>query len=415
MTNRPLRLLHFIPDGFPTYRADVSVLFGTTLPLHGVCSDMVAQAAKVGPVEVMPEWPAGDIFVCPRSAGRMKNLLRSLWHNLRTLLRMRQDAYDAIQVRDMVFFAIPALWRARWLNLPFFYWMSYPMSEGSIDLARLQGLKLGLVRFLFVAIKGHLGKWLLYSYVLPRATHVFVQSDRMRDDVAAEGIAFSQMTAVPMGADMDRITSLAVMSSNDARLVGKRVIVYLGTLDRARRIDFLFEVIQIVLPRFPDLLLVLAGEAPEDIDRKWLHEQAVKLGVDHAVLKTGWLPSEQAWQYVKAAEVGLSPFRPSYLLDSASPTKVIEYLAMGIPAVANDQPDQAKVLGESKAGICVPYTADAFAEAIMKVMQDPAMAAEMRQRGPKYVREHRSYETLGRLVAGKYRELIPNAMGECGK
>ncbi len=51
----------------------------------------------------------------------MKNLLRSLGQNLRVLWQARADTYDAIQVRDMVFFAVPALWRARWLKLPFFY------------------------------------------------------------------------------------------------------------------------------------------------------------------------------------------------------------------------------------------------------------------------------------------------------
>jgi glycosyltransferase involved in cell wall biosynthesis len=228
----------------------------------------------------------------------------------------------------------------------------------------------------------------------------------MREDVAAEGIAIGQMTPVPMGADMEHIARLAVVPSSDPRLTGKRVVVYLGTLDRTRRIDFLFEVVQKVLPRFPDLLLVLAGEAPEEIDRIWLNERAMELGVDHAVLKTGWLPTEQAWKYVKAAEIGLSPFRPSYLLDSASPTKAVEYLALGIPAIANDQPDQAKVLGESRAGICVPYSVDDFADAIMTILQNPQLAADMSERGPVYVRACRSYDTLGRMVAGKYRELI---------
>jgi len=414
MSDRQRRILQFIPDGFPTFRADVSVLFGVYLPRFGVFSDLVAQAAAEGSLVDLPPWPAGQRLVCPRGSGRMKNLLRSFRHNLSVLRHTRAGTCDAIQVRDMVFFAIPALWRARRLELPFFYWMSFPMSEASIDLVRLQGLKLGLVRFLFVAAKGFIGKWILYKYVLPRADHVFVQSERMREDVAAEGIAREHMTPVPMGADMEYIDRLAPVPSCDSRLAGKRVVIYLGTLDRTRRIDFLFEVIKKVLPHIPELLLVLAGEAPEALDRQWLHERALELGVDHAVLKTGWLPTEEAWQYVKAAEIGLSPFRPSYLLDSASPTKAIEYLALGIPAVANDQPDQAWVLGESQAGICVPYTAEAFADAILTILQNPELAAGMRRRGPAFVRAHRSYETLARMVAGKYKQFITGARTEAG-
>lgn len=403
MNNRQLRLLAFVPDGFPTHRADVSVLFGASLPERGVRSDLVAQTE--GPADRLPPWQGGERFVCERGGGRVKNLLRTISHNLGALRRAGRG-YDGIQVRDMAFFAVPALWQARRLGLPFFFWMSYPMSEASIDLARTNGLKLGLVRLLFVALKGYLGKWLLYSYVLPRADHVFVQSDRMRDDVAAMGIRRDKMTPVPMGADMRRIDQVSIAPADDPRLCGKRVLVYLGTLQRNRRVDFMFEVLQKLLPRFPDLLLVLAGEAAEEADQDLLRQQAKALGVDHAVLKTGWLPTGEAWRYLKAAEIGLSPFPSGFLHDSTSPTKAIEYLALGIPAVVNDHPDQAKVIGDSGAGICVPYAVDAFAEAVARILDNPSLASEMRLRGPAYVRAQRSYDALGDMVAAKYRRLI---------
>lgn len=405
MTARPLRVLNFAPDGFPTHRADVSVLFGAALPERGVHSDLVTSAASEGPIDNLPSWPGGERLVCERSSGRIGNLLRTFMHNLRAL-RAARRGYDAIQVRDMAFFAVPALRRARRLGLPFFFWMSYPMSEASIDLARTNGLRLGFVRLLFVAAKGYAGKWLLYSYVLPRADHVFVQSDRMRDDVAAMGIPSDKMTPVPMGADMRRIDRLPIAPSDDPRLAGKRVLVYLGTLQRNRRIDFMFEVLQKLLPRYPNLLLVLAGEAAEEADQELLRQQASALGVDQAVLKTGWLPTDEAWRYLKAAEIGLSPFPSGFLHDSTSPTKAIEYLALGIPAVVNDHPDQAKVIGESGAGICVPYAVDAFAGAVASILDDPALAAGMRERGPAYVRARRSYDALGDLVAAEYRRLI---------
>ena len=404
--DEPRRLQYFVPDGYPTFRPDVSVLFGEAMPRLGVHSDLVAQKSTDDPVGTLPVWQGGRLCVCERSDGRIKNLLLAFFHNLRTLRQARRERYQAIIVRDMAFFSVPALWWARWQGLPLFFWMSFPMSESSIDVVRLNGLKLGLVRFLFVAFKGYAGRWLLYRYVLPRADHVFVQSDQMRRDVAAEGIAFERMTPVPMGADMERIDRLDIQPAADPRLAGKRVLVYLGTLDRTRRIDFLFRVLKLVLAKEPNAILVLAGEAPEQLDRDWLQSQAVETGVEQAVIKTGWLPTEAAWQYVKAAEIGLSPFRPSFLLNSTSPTKVVEYLALGIPAVANEHPDQAKVLGESGAGLCVPYEEAAFAEAVLKILGDPALAGAMRLNGPAYVRANRSYTSLATAVAGKLRELI---------
>ena len=57
-------------------------------------------------------------------------------------------------------------------------------------------------------------------------------------------------------------------------------------------------------------------------------QQAKAAGVADHVLWTGWLPMGEGWRYVRAAEVGLSPFPRGFLLDSASPTKVPEYLAL---------------------------------------------------------------------------------------
>jgi hypothetical protein len=40
-------------------------------------------------------------------------------------------------------------------------------------------------------------------------------------------------------------------------------------------------------------------------------------------------------------------------LNPASPTKLVEYMALGKAVVANDHPDQRMVLEQSGAGICV--------------------------------------------------------------
>ena len=58
------------------------------------------------------------------------------------------------------------------------------------------------------------------------------------------------------------------------------------------------------------------------------------------VLLTGWLPQPAALGYAVRAEVGLSPIPRGTLFDVSSPTKLVEYLALGIPGVANDIPDQ---------------------------------------------------------------------------
>jgi glycosyltransferase involved in cell wall biosynthesis len=284
--------------------------------------------------------------------------------------------------------------------------MSYPMYESKIERLRVNGLSMGVIRYLGVALRGYLGKWLLYRLILVLSDHVFVQSLRMLEDVARQGVPKCKMTPVLMGADLEVMVASRIEPAQDLRLEGRRVIIYLGTLIRVRRIDFLFEVLARVRKRVSGCILVLAGDSVEPSDREWLRQRATETGVAADVVWTGWLPKEDGWRYVRASEVALSPFRPSFELDSCSPTKAIEYLALGVPTVGNDQPDQARVIRESGAGRCVPYSVEAFADAIVGLLEHPEEARQMGARGPSYVASHRSYEIIARELADVYAKLL---------
>lgn len=137
------------------------------------------------------------------------------------------------------------------------------------------------------------------------------------------------------------------------------------------------------------------------------NRQAEQAGVAQDVLWTGWLPMHDGWRYVRAAEVGLSPFPRGFLLDSASPTKVPEYLALGVPVVCSDNPDQQAIMTQTGAGRCVPYTADDFARAVIELLElRPAERAAMAERGSQFVRQHRDYAQISRAVAERYLSVL---------
>jgi glycosyltransferase involved in cell wall biosynthesis len=387
----------------------VSVLFGKELPRHGITCDLVAQSPLSGQNgEAL--WQSGEVFLCPRTGTRTRDQVLAFWHDCRTLWKAKSKDYDAIQVRDKVFAGMIGLACARLQRLPFFYWMSFPMSEGFIDLAHREGLSLGILRWIFVAIKGHLGKYLIYRILLPRCNHVFVQSDYMASELARRGIQRDRMTAVPMGVDLERLATIPASPAPSTReLAGRRVIAYLGALDRVRRIDFLLEVLANLRTQVPNVCLLLVGEANEEADREWLRSKARELEVDDAIVWTRWLPMDLAWGYLRHADLAVSVVPRGQLFDCASPTKVVEYLALGIPVVANDQPDQHKLLTESGAGLSVAMSVREFSGAIVRILNDESLAASMTAAGPSYVRTRRSYALIGEGLAKVYRALLPNA------
>jgi len=186
-------------------------------------------------------------------------------------------------------------------------------------------------------------------------------------------------------------------------------VVYAGTLAAVRRLEVLLDAFAIVIQQVPDAKLEFVGEGDTPGERKALEAHAARLGLSSSVSFVGFVPMEVAWTRSAAAAVCLSPFWPNPVLAVASPTKMVEYLALGRPVVCNDHPEQSQIIAESGAGICVPWSATAFAEAIVYLLTHPSEAAGMGLRGPAWVAEHRTYPTIAKAVWLKYQSLIGEA------
>lgn len=404
MHKNRLHLLYFTPEQWPTFRPDIVALFGKYLPRHGIAIDLVTGCNIDEEVGMLMPWGGGEAILCNLPGNRVGQYLIKFLHNLRVLITFNSQKYDVIQVRDMTLTALVGIIIAKVKGVQFFYWLSFPMSEAYIERARAIGFK-GGVRFWLPLIQGTFGKWLLYRVVLPRADHVFVQSHQMQIDLAKKGISMSKMTPVPMGVDTEISSPESIKPSDDSRLKGKRVLVYLGTLDRVRQVEIIFQMLAIIKHQVPNILLILVGDTDDALHRDWLKQEVIKMDIVDNVIWTGWLPSQQAWSYVRSAEIGLSPFPRSYLLDSASPTKMLEYMAFGLPVIVNDNPDQAKVIKDSGAGICVKLEPFIFAESVIRLLSDQRLCHEMGHSGQQYVTRIRAYDFLASSLAVKYRKL----------
>jgi glycosyltransferase involved in cell wall biosynthesis len=155
------------------------------------------------------------------------------------------------------------------------------------------------------------------------------------------------------------------------------------------------------------LYLVGKGEAPED--EEFLAQEARRAGVLAAVVFVGQLPQQEALLHVQDADVCVSPFYPTPILNSTSPTKLVEYMSMGKAVVANTHPEQQLLIEESGCGYCVPYEEQAFADAIIKLLQSPELTRAMGERGRSYVVEHRGYS---RIADGVERAMLEVVAGE---
>jgi len=400
-----MRYLIISSDTYPPFRVDVSVLFGEEMIRLGHNIDWILQSENECKEDYIIDWKGSRVYVGSTDLkesrlNRIKKHFLGLRHDLKVFKLAAKNNYDFIQVKDKFLISFFAILAAKKNHCKFIFWLSYPFPEASLYEARV-----GTARYPFLyKIRGYFFKFILYRIIAKYADHVFVQSEQMKKDVLKEGMKEDKVTPVPMGISLDMLKESPGLQQANMKK-GDHNIVYLGTLLGTRKLDFLIRVFALVLERLPDAILYMVG--PEELpgDLKILQKEALRLGVLEKVVFTGRLPREEAFSYIRQADVCVSPFYPTQILNSTSPTKLIEYMALKKPVVANDHPDQSLVISESGGGICVPYQEDAFAAAIVKILLDPGMAELMAKKGYQYVTECRTYTYLSELIDGKYKEI----------
>jgi len=405
------RLLVVSSDLYPPTRVDVSVLFGEELSGRGHKIDWILQSEADCSRSYVTSWGGGQVWVAPSNhshslIGRLLKHAAGIWNDARVFSLLRGPGYDAIEVKDKFVGGVFALLAARLYHKRFVYWLSFPFPELYLSKARD-----GLAPYpLLYRLRGGAFEFLLYRILLPAADHVFVQSEQMRRDVAAKGIPLTKLTAVPMGIKLDSRPEAAASTSRSKIPAGQPCFLYLGARGRERRIDFLLRVVARVRVDIPEIKLYLVGKAESPQDEEFLQQEADRLGVLPSVVFIGQLPQQEALRYVQDADVCVSPFYPTPILNSTSPTKLVEYMAMGKAVVANTHPEQQLLIEQSGCGYCVPYEENAFADAIVRLLRAPELAREMGERGQRYVVEHRSYGVIASRVE---REMLRIA-GKCG-
>ena len=388
-----MKIYYSIVDPYPAYRVDLTELFGVELQRLGLDTQWFMDAPVKPRTQVTGFF--GQTVIVPPGGPRALKRFRYWFSDIARMLALRRTDVDAIQCRDKYIGSLVGLVVARIIGVPFFYWCSYPFPDHNLALAKdATG-----VRKLYLLAHGWFGHWVLQKVVMPRSRHVFVQSAQMKRDLVALGIKPGQMTPVLMGV----ASGMLDWAARNTVDVERGKVVYIGTLASVRKLDAIVRAFALVVKDLPQAKLYLVGDGDFPHEREALEQLVKQLGLGDSVVFTGFVPMEQAWLHAKSAAVCLSPFYPTPVLASASPTKLVEYMALGRPIVCNDHPEQSEVIKASGVGICVPWDERAFAHAISWVLQNKDDAELQASKGPEWVRNNRVYPKIAQEVYDVYK------------
>jgi glycosyltransferase involved in cell wall biosynthesis len=183
----------------------------------------------------------------------------------------------------------------------------------------------------------------------------------------------------------------ALFSAPDAPPDPDRVL-YMGGLSRARGTLLALEAVRLARKERPALRLELVG---------WVLDAEVGDAVAQAC-REGWclhmptLGARDLARHAAGAGIGLVTLLPLPNYLESLPTKLFEYMALGIPVLASDFPLWRRLVEDSGAGRLVEPAPVAVARALVAMAGDPGALAAWALRGRAAYRERYRWEVEAR-------------------
>jgi len=155
-----------------------------------------------------------------------------------------------------------------------------------------------------------------------------------------------------------------------AAATGKRALegVYHGVVSKERGLEIIVEGAAILARRTRDFRIKLVGCAPDE--EKIVRRLVEGAGVEDIFTILPPVPHEDIPALLWSADFGISLLEPNVYFAASPPVKVLEFLAAGLPVIANNMPTHSLYLEDGMNALLVPYDANSFANAMKTILED---------------------------------------------
>jgi glycosyltransferase involved in cell wall biosynthesis len=198
------------------------------------------------------------------------------------------------------------------------------------------------------------------------------------------GYPAERIVYVPNGIDRQRFSGLDPARARSLRaqlgLGEGPVTLYVGSLSSpSHPLDLLLNAFALVSSRLASARLLIVGGGE---DYAWISQQVQDMNLQDRVTLTGRVDPSQIPDYYLLGDVSVDPVHDDPTARARSPLKLFESLATGTPVLTSDVGDRREHLGGDQAGMLVaPGSADALAEGLVCLLNDPALRQTMGDRG----------------------------------
>ncbi|MBS0446972.1 MAG: glycosyltransferase, exosortase A system-associated [Proteobacteria bacterium] len=308
----------------------------------------------------------------------------------------RETSADIVHAHSPVLNALPALWVRRQLKVPLVYEMRASWEDAAVDHGTTTE---GSVRYR--------ASRALESYALKRADQVTTICEGLRGDIAIRGVPDERITVIPNAVDVASFR-FGVEADPELRrslgLDGATVLGFAGSFYGYEGLALLIEAARRMLPRHPNLRVLLVGGGPQEANLK---AQVASAGLGDRVIFTGRVPHDQVQRYYELIDVLAYPRLGIRLTELVTPLKPLEAMAQGRMLVASDVGGHRELIRHGETGFLFKAgDATALAQVLDDVLARRALWPDVRHQARRFVEQER---TWARSVA-RYRDVYARAL-----
>lgn len=205
----------------------------------------------------------------------------------------------------------------------------------------------------------------------------------------------------PMGFDFSRYPVKTPLPKK-----GPIQFVYIGAVDELRRLDIINQAF-------------LDQQKPFRLDYYSASQNKVVDSIrridDSRIRFHDSLPRSELFKQIASADVGVCFFPHTKTYITASPTKTVEYGALGLSVLVNPMPAYEDLIDESCAFIC-EFAKEAIQKQIEVILSmDRNGISERAKRLQKRIFNHRNYENMARYLFDFFRHLVGSSTGQAAR
>lgn len=188
---------------------------------------------------------------------------------------------------------------------------------------------------------------------------------------------------------------------------GPFIAVYHGTVSLERGLGVMIDGARLLSRRRRDFMIRVVGcDASQLVSLR--HTLACNEVSDLFELQAT-VPYSDIPEILWTAHCGISLLEPNVYFSASPPLKVLEYLAAGLPVIANDLPTHHSYLRHQVDSLIIDYDAVSFSNALERLIVDEPMRKDMSLSAIRKSVDYSDSESISRLIGCIYSLLRGNS------